>query len=118
MPELVASVWAMMERNRPAGAAAAMRGRVERPDYRPGLRAVTAPAFVCVGDQDIWSTAAVTAELVGCLTAPRVLELEGVGHMPNLERPDAFNAALADFLTAPSPRARPRPTGRRPRPRR
>ena len=98
--ELVASVWAMMERNRPAGAAAAMRGRVERPDYRPGLRAVTAPAFVCVGDQDIWSTAAVTAELVGCLTAPRVLELERVGHMPNLERPDAFNAALADFLAA------------------
>jgi pimeloyl-ACP methyl ester carboxylesterase len=99
-PELVADVRAMMERNRPAGAAAAMRGRVQRPDYRPILQAVRAPVFVCVGDRDIWSTAAVTAELVGCLTSPRVLELEGVGHMPNLERPHAFNAALEAFLGA------------------
>jgi pimeloyl-ACP methyl ester carboxylesterase len=97
-PELIAGVRAMMERNRPAGAAAAMRGRVERPDYRPILRAVRAPAFVCVGDRDTWSTAAVTAELLACLTDPVVLELEGVGHMPNLERPEAFNEALEAFL--------------------
>ncbi|WP_157592054.1 alpha/beta fold hydrolase [Solirubrobacter soli] len=97
-PDVVASVHAMMERNRPAGAAAAMRGRVQRPDYRPILRAVDVPVFVCVGDHDTWSTAEVTAELVGCLREPEVLVLEGVGHMPNLERPEAFNAALSAFL--------------------
>ena len=51
-----------------------------------------------MGDQDTWSTAAVTAELLACLDDPVVLELAGVGHMPNLERPEAFNEALEAFL--------------------
>ena len=29
---------------------------------------------------------------------PEVLVLEGVGHMPNLEQPEAFNAGLEAFL--------------------
>ena len=28
------------------------------------------------------------------------VELEGVGHLVNLERPGEFNAALSDFLSA------------------
>ena len=28
--------------------------------------------------------------------------LDGVGHLPNLERPDAFNEHLLRFLTGPS----------------
>lgn len=88
----------MMAANDPAGSAAALRGRAGRPDHRPALRAFPGPAFVCTGTHDLWSTAEVTAQLVACLRDPTTLELEGVGHLPNVEAPEPFNAALLAFL--------------------
>jgi 3-oxoadipate enol-lactonase len=97
---VVESVGAMMAGNNPQGAAAALRGRAERPDYRDGLRALTMPSWVCVGTADPWSTAAVTRRLVDCLEGPRTLTLPDVGHMPNLEAPARFDRELSDFLRA------------------
>jgi 3-oxoadipate enol-lactonase len=99
-PQVVESVRVMMAGNNPQGAAAALRGRAERPDYRDGLRALTMPSWVCVGTRDSWSTAAVTRELVSCLANPRVLTLPEVGHLPNLEAPARFDRELLDFLRA------------------
>jgi 3-oxoadipate enol-lactonase len=95
---VVARVTDMMLATNPLGAAAALRGRAERPDYRPMLRALRVPSFVCTGDQDAYSTAEVTSELVGCLRDPEVVLLKGVGHLPNLEQPTAFNDHLLAFL--------------------
>jgi 3-oxoadipate enol-lactonase len=102
-PALVAGITAMMLATSPQGAAAAFRGRALRPDYRPRLRELDVPAFVCVGDRDTWSDAAVTDELVASLRRPARLVLPGVGHLPNLERPELFNAALAEFLDGARP---------------
>ncbi len=88
----------MMASTNPLGAAAALRGRAARPDYRPGLRKLDVPSFVCTGARDAWSTPEVTQELVESLKAPRTLTLPNVGHLPNLERPKAFAAALGEFL--------------------
>ena len=99
-PHVVDSVRVMMARNNPQGAAAALRGRAERPDYRDGLRELRMPSWVCVGTRDAWSTAAVTRELVGCLHEPRTLTLPDVGHLPNLEAPARFDRELSDFLRA------------------
>jgi pimeloyl-ACP methyl ester carboxylesterase len=99
-PGLSAWVEQMMLATDPLGAAAALRGRAERPDYRPLLRTVTVPTFVCVGGLDGWSTPAVTAELTECLRDPTVVELDRVGHLPNVEAPDVFNARLLAFLAA------------------
>lgn len=98
-PALARQVRAMMVATDPRGAAAAMRGRAVRPDYRPCLRALDVPSFVCTGTRDPWSTEAVTRELVASLASPRTVTLPDVGHMPNLERPEEFNAELARFLT-------------------
>lgn len=94
----VAQVVEMMARTNPAGAAAALRGRAARPDYRSGLRSLTMRSFVCTGTSDSWSTPDVTQELVACLHQPRTLTLPGVGHLPNLEGPARFNAELSNFL--------------------
>jgi 3-oxoadipate enol-lactonase len=99
-PALVAEIGAMITRNSPQGAAAALRGRAVRPDYRPGLRELTVPAFVCAGTHDVWSTPAVTREIVDCLRDPRTVTLEHVGHLPNREDRERFDAALASFLNA------------------
>ena len=97
-PAVRERVDAMMAAAPPAGAAAALRGRAERPDYRAGLASLELPAFVCVGSADPWSNQAVTDQLVACLRRPELVVLDGVGHLPNLEAPARFNAALRHFL--------------------
>jgi pimeloyl-ACP methyl ester carboxylesterase len=102
-PAIRARVDAMMSAASPAGAAAALRGRAERPDYRPVLVTLDIPAFVCTGSADPWSNDAVTAEIAACLKRPEVLVIDGVGHLPNLEAEREFNDALHTFLRAHAP---------------
>ncbi|MCF4139399.1 alpha/beta hydrolase [Streptomyces sp. Tue 6430] len=93
-----AHVHRMMTSAPPEGAAAALRGRAERPDYRPSLRRVTAPALVVVGADDEF-TPVRDAETLHALLPDSVLRvIDGCGHLPNLERPAEFNAALTEFL--------------------
>jgi len=96
--EVIERVDGMMRSNNPVGAAAALRGRAERPDYRPKLADVRVPCLVCAGDADFWSTPQVTQQLIDCLPSPRTLLLANVGHLPNLEASVRFNAELVAFL--------------------
>jgi len=95
---LTAQITDMMLATNPLGAAAALRGRAHRPDYRPILRSLRTSSLVCTGDHDGYSTAEVTSELVGCLRDPEVVLLKDIGHLPNLEQADAFNDHLLAFL--------------------
>jgi len=96
-PGLTVPIVTTMLRTSPAGAAAALRGRAERPDYERLLGGLRPPALVVVGDTDAYSTKQVTDQLVAALPDPEVLILPGVGHFPNLEAPDAFDAAVRGF---------------------
>jgi 3-oxoadipate enol-lactonase len=40
------------------------------------------------------------AKMASYISSATYVELEGVGHLANLERPDVFNAALDQFLKA------------------
>jgi 3-oxoadipate enol-lactonase len=97
-PAQIERIDQMMRTNNPVGAAAALRARAHRPDYRPWLSEVTVPTFVCAGTADTWSTNEVITQLVDCLRQPEVFMLQDVGHLPNLEAADAFNNALCRFL--------------------
>jgi 3-oxoadipate enol-lactonase len=94
---------AMMSATSPAGAAAALRGRAERPDYQPILAGLGMPALICAGTADPWSDSAVTAEIVACLRHPELVVIDGAGHLPNLEAERQFNDALRAFLRAHAP---------------
>jgi 3-oxoadipate enol-lactonase len=102
-PELRSEVDAMMARVPVAGAAAALRGRAERPDYRSRLRELDIPTFVCTGSEDRWSDEAVTAEIITHLRHPELLVVQGAGHLPNLEAADVFTGALMAFLARHAP---------------
>ena len=93
----------MMAAASPAGAAAALRGRAERPDYRPLLAGLDIPALVCGGSADPWSNDAVIAEIAACLKRPEVVMIDGAGHLPNLEAQREFNDALRGFLLTHAP---------------
>ncbi|TXS01830.1 alpha/beta fold hydrolase [Streptomyces sp. col6] len=100
MPEVADRVLGMMRATVPHGAAAALRGRAERPDYRDTLAAVRKPVLVVVGADDVYTPVA-DAEAIRDLVPDATLAvIEKAGHLPGAEQPESFNGALLDFLTA------------------
>jgi pimeloyl-ACP methyl ester carboxylesterase len=99
-PEVKAHVHRMMTATSPQGAAASLRGRAERPDYRPLLTRVTAPALVVVGADDTYTPVADAEAMHAALPDSRLHVIERSAHMPNLERPGEFNGVLGEFLRA------------------
>jgi Predicted hydrolases or acyltransferases (alpha/beta hydrolase superfamily) len=98
MPEVAAHVLRMMRATDPRGAAAALRGRAERPDYRDTLAAVRSPVLIVVGADDFYTPVA-DAEAIRALVPHAVLTVvDGAGHLPGAEQPGRFNTALLDFL--------------------
>lgn len=98
LPGVAAQVLKMMQTTSPQGAAAAQRGRAERPPYEPVLAALDVPALIVVGDEDYFTSRADADQMHQLLRSSELVWMNGVGHMPNLERARAFNAALTRFL--------------------
>ncbi|HTE48168.1 MAG TPA: alpha/beta hydrolase [Gemmatimonadaceae bacterium] len=98
LPAVASHVSAMMRATNPEGAAAAVRGRAERPSYEDTLASVRVPAIVVVGSDDAFTTRQDAEKMRDLLRNSELIWIEGVGHMPNLEEPAAFNAALTRFL--------------------
>ena len=67
-------------------------------DLAPALRRLEIPALVVAGEDDAPSVAAAHA-LAAALPRARLVVVPGAGHVVNLERPEAFNAALLGFLS-------------------
>ena len=98
LPDVAAHVLSMMRTTNPEGAAAALRGRAERPSYEETLARLDVPAVVIVGDEDAFTTRADAELMRDLLRDAELVWLPGIGHMPNLEAPEAFNSALARLL--------------------
>jgi pimeloyl-ACP methyl ester carboxylesterase len=98
LPAVANHVLTMMCTTNAHGAAAALRGRAERPAYEATLAGLAAPALVVIGSEDAFTSRQDAHTMHALLKGSTLLWLEGVGHMPNLESPAEFNAALVHFL--------------------
>ena len=98
LPDVAGHVHAMMTGTSPEGAAAALRGRAERPDYGDLLTRVTVPALVVVGRDDAFTPVSDAEFMHRAIPDSSLVVVDGAAHMPNLERPKEFNAALHRFL--------------------
>ncbi|WSR66895.1 alpha/beta hydrolase [Streptomyces sp. NBC_01198] len=98
LPEVAGHVLRMMLAAPPEGAAAALRGRAQRPDYTAMLPAVAVPTLIVVGREDVFTPVADAEFLHRRIPGARLAVIEGAGHLPNLERPAVFNEALAALL--------------------
>jgi pimeloyl-ACP methyl ester carboxylesterase len=98
LPGVADQVRAMMRTTNPIGAAAAVRGRAERPDYAETLARLDSPALVVVGDQDAFTTRTDAEEMSTLLKRSETVWIKEVGHMPNLESEEEFNEALERLL--------------------
>ena len=75
----------------------ALRDRTDASDV---VRAFQGPLWVAVGEKDPYLPVDEARELVAAAPNGRLELFEGVGHFPNLEQPDRFNALLREFLSA------------------
>jgi 3-oxoadipate enol-lactonase len=67
-------------------------------DQRRALGNIKVPALVLSGSKDKNAPAPMMAKMAGYIPSAQYVELDGVGHLVNLEQPAAFNAALDQFL--------------------
>ena len=67
-------------------------------DLTAGLQAVDVPTLVLVGDRDYADFHAIADRLAAELPNTRRATVSGAGHLPSLEQPDAFDAAVLPFL--------------------
>jgi proline iminopeptidase len=67
-------------------------------DLRPALSKVEAPALVVVGDDDFICGPACADAIVGALPDARLVTIENSGHFVYVEQPEAFRAAVTEFL--------------------
>jgi 3-oxoadipate enol-lactonase len=69
-------------------------------DLRNALKKIAVPTLVLSGSKDNNAPAPMMAKMASYIPSATFVELDGVGHLANLERPGAFNAALDSFLKA------------------
>ena len=69
-------------------------------DQRDALKNIAVPTLVLSGSKDKNAPAPMMSKMATYIPSAKYVELEGVGHLVNLERPGAFNAALDQFLKA------------------
>jgi 3-oxoadipate enol-lactonase len=67
-------------------------------DLRTHLKDIAVPTLLLAGSKDNNAPAKTMAKMATYVPASTYAELEGVGHLANLERPHEFNDVLADFL--------------------
>ena len=69
-------------------------------DQRSALKDIAVPTLLLSGSKDRNAPAPMMAKMASYIPFAHYVELEGIGHLVNLERPAAFNAALDKFLKA------------------
>jgi 3-oxoadipate enol-lactonase len=67
-------------------------------DQRKALGDIAVPTLVLSGSKDKNAPAPMMAKMATYIPSSTYIELEGAGHLVNLERPEAFDAALDQFL--------------------
>ena len=73
-------------------------GALANYDLRPGLPGITAATLLIVGTKD--ATVPGIKAINAAIPGSKLVELEGAGHLSNLEQPGNFTGALQQFLSA------------------
>ena len=63
------------------------------------LAEIAVPTLVIVGEEDRVTPPPLSEDLAARITGARLLRIAGAGHISNVERPQAFNRAVLEFLS-------------------
>ncbi|MET0429678.1 MAG: alpha/beta fold hydrolase [Microvirga sp.] len=98
---LRALIVAMAETGGPAVLASQSEVAIHRADSRPRLAAITVPALVLCGEDDVVCRPDAHREMAGLIPGATLAILPGAGHFVTLEAPDAVAAHLRAWLAVP-----------------
>ena len=88
----------LIKRQSPHAIRDAIVRMMERPDAVALLPAITVPALVIVGDEDVLTPPAESEAMVAAMPNASLVRIAGAGHLSNLEQGMAFEASIEDFL--------------------
>jgi 3-oxoadipate enol-lactonase len=70
-------------------------------DRRAALSQIDVPTLVLAGNRDTNAPADMMLRMADKIPRSRYVCLDGVGHLPSLEWPEGFNAAVEEFVATP-----------------
>ena len=96
-PDVVERVRGLMD-NPPAGFIGALEAMKNRPDSSGELAAIDVPVLIIVGENDGVTPPEASRKMHENIGGSRLVVIPDAGHLSNLEAPEPFNGALAEFL--------------------
>jgi pimeloyl-ACP methyl ester carboxylesterase len=100
-PDVQAQVRAMIESAPVDAITAAIEAMMARPDSTADLSRASCPVLVIAGAEDVITPVTDAETLQRSAVRSMLVVLPDAGHLSNMESPDAFSQALADFLASP-----------------
>jgi len=97
-PGVVATVERLIRANTVPAIRAALVALKTRPDSRPLLSTISCPTLILCGEEDVPTPPAESEAMHQAIAHSRYVPLRRAGHLSNLEVPERFTAALAEFL--------------------
>jgi pimeloyl-ACP methyl ester carboxylesterase len=97
-PELIDRLRWIMGGERVEGIVGALEAMRDRPDSTPLLSGIDVPTLVVVGEEDTITPVKEARAMHQAIRGSRLEIIPSAGHLSNVERPAAFNAALSDFV--------------------
>jgi pimeloyl-ACP methyl ester carboxylesterase len=97
-PAMTGLVRRMIEETGPEAFVRQLQAIMSRPDSRPQLASIRCPTLVLVGDGDIATPPELHREIATGIAGARLVIVPHCGHLSTIERPDAVNAALVEWL--------------------
>jgi pimeloyl-ACP methyl ester carboxylesterase len=96
-PELVDRIRSVMSGESVDGIVGALEAMRGRPDSTALLPQIDVPTLIVVGAEDVITPVKEARAMADAIRGSRLEVIPEAGHLSNLERPAAFNAALSDF---------------------
>jgi pimeloyl-ACP methyl ester carboxylesterase len=97
-PAVVERVRALAASSSGAAMTGAITALMTRPDSMSTLAAIHRPALIVAGVEDVITPPALSEKMHAAIPGSELVLIPEAGHLASLERPDAFNTALANFL--------------------
>jgi pimeloyl-ACP methyl ester carboxylesterase len=99
-PEMTGIVRLMIEETGPEAFVRQVKAIMSRPDSRPLLPSISCPTLVLVGDGDLATPPVLNQEIAAGIPGARLIVVPHCGHLSTIERPEAVNAALSEWLSS------------------
>lgn len=71
---------------------------IKKMDHTALLASIKVPTLIVVGEQDPGTPVSATRVLHNAIAGSEMVVVEDAAHLPNIEKPAAFNATVLDFL--------------------